>query len=147
MADDVSLTVNGRAVSLPVGSTVSAAVMIAGHASFRTSVTGQPRGPLCGIGALVDDDLALAVAIGDFTRPFVYRRPFQPHERCIVEMALDNIAHEGRLTIAVCTGKVELAAAIHGAITVIVGFALEDPSIGHFRHPLWRRYAPFQSNS
>jgi predicted molibdopterin-dependent oxidoreductase YjgC len=49
MPDLVSLTVNGRSVSVPRGATVAVAVVLAG-AACRTSVTGQQRGPLCGMG-------------------------------------------------------------------------------------------------
>jgi D-hydroxyproline dehydrogenase subunit gamma len=34
---------------VPVGSTVAVAIAIAGQ-PCRTSVTGEPRGPLCGMG-------------------------------------------------------------------------------------------------
>lgn len=44
------IMVNGVPVTVPVGSTVSAAVMRAGVSSFRRSVTGEARGPLCGMG-------------------------------------------------------------------------------------------------
>ena len=44
------LTVNGRAVEVPAGAMVSAAVAISGLSAFRRSVTGEPRGPLCGMG-------------------------------------------------------------------------------------------------
>ena len=49
MPDAVTLTVNHATVSVPVGSTVAVAVAVAG-VPCRTSVTGQPRGPLCGMG-------------------------------------------------------------------------------------------------
>ena len=45
-----SLFVNEKPVRVEPGTTVAAAVMIAGETAFRTSVTGQPRGPLCGMG-------------------------------------------------------------------------------------------------
>jgi sarcosine oxidase subunit alpha len=50
MLEAVTMTVNGRSLMVPAGSMVSAAVAIAGVASFRRSVTGEPRGPLCGMG-------------------------------------------------------------------------------------------------
>jgi sarcosine oxidase subunit alpha len=50
MADTVSLSVNGVAVTVPAGAMVSAAVALAGVRGFRRSVSGQPRGPLCGMG-------------------------------------------------------------------------------------------------
>jgi len=45
----VTLSVNGSPVSVSAGATVAVAVAIAGQAC-RTSVTGEPRGPLCGMG-------------------------------------------------------------------------------------------------
>jgi sarcosine oxidase subunit alpha len=50
MSETVSLFVNGVAVSMPEGSMVSAAIMKTGVSSFRRSVTGEARGPLCGMG-------------------------------------------------------------------------------------------------
>jgi hypothetical protein len=50
MADTVSLSVNGARVTVPGGAMVSAAVAVAGISAFRKSVSGEPRGPLCGMG-------------------------------------------------------------------------------------------------
>ena len=50
MPDLVAVTVNDVPVSLPTGSTVAAAVLQSGVASFRRSVKGEARGPLCGMG-------------------------------------------------------------------------------------------------
>jgi D-hydroxyproline dehydrogenase subunit gamma len=49
MSSQISMTVNGTRVSVPSGSTVAVAMVIAGQAC-RISVTRQPRGPLCGMG-------------------------------------------------------------------------------------------------
>ena len=46
----MTLTINGRSVEVPDGTMVSAAVAIAGVSTFRRSVTGEPRAPLCGMG-------------------------------------------------------------------------------------------------
>jgi D-hydroxyproline dehydrogenase subunit gamma len=46
----VNLTVNEVPVSVPAGSTVAAAVLEAGVSTFRRSVLGEARGPLCGMG-------------------------------------------------------------------------------------------------
>ena len=48
--DAVEIVANGRTVRAPVGSTVAAALMNAGVATFRRSVTNEARGPLCGMG-------------------------------------------------------------------------------------------------
>ena len=50
MAETVVVVVNGVLVTMPVGSMVSAAILKAGVSSFRRSVSGEPRGPLCGMG-------------------------------------------------------------------------------------------------
>jgi len=47
---DTNLTVNGIPISVREGTTVAAAVAISGVSAFRRSVTGEPRGPLCGMG-------------------------------------------------------------------------------------------------
>ena len=50
MPETVVLVVNGVSVTMREGSMVSAAVLKAGVTSFRRSVSGQWRGPLCGMG-------------------------------------------------------------------------------------------------
>lgn len=45
----VTLSVNGSPVKVLAGATVAVAVAMAGQAC-RTSVSGEPRGPLCGMG-------------------------------------------------------------------------------------------------
>jgi D-hydroxyproline dehydrogenase subunit gamma len=49
MPDEISLRINGVPVLVPPGATVAVAMMRAGDAC-RTSVTGELRGPLCGMG-------------------------------------------------------------------------------------------------
>jgi sarcosine oxidase subunit alpha len=50
MRDHVTISVNGKAVRVPAGTLLAAAIEQAGVSSFRTSVRGEPRGPLCGMG-------------------------------------------------------------------------------------------------
>jgi D-hydroxyproline dehydrogenase subunit gamma len=50
MPETVALSVNGKPFAVPRGTTVAAAVLGAGVASCRRSVTGEARGPLCGMG-------------------------------------------------------------------------------------------------
>jgi len=45
----VALTVNGAPIAVAPGTTVAAAVLMAGNVA-RTSVSGEPRAPLCGMG-------------------------------------------------------------------------------------------------
>ena len=50
MAEIITLSVDGVSVTVPRGAMISAAVAAAGVSAFRKSVTGEPRGPLCGMG-------------------------------------------------------------------------------------------------
>jgi len=50
MPDTIRVSVNGTPITVPAGAMVSAAVAVAGANGFRKSVTGEPRGPLCGMG-------------------------------------------------------------------------------------------------
>ena len=50
MPETVSVCVNGASVTVPAGAMVSTAVALAGVSAFRRSVSGGPRGPLCGMG-------------------------------------------------------------------------------------------------
>jgi hypothetical protein len=49
MPDPLTVRVNGSPVEVPPGATVAVAIAIAGD-PCRTSVTGERRGPLCGMG-------------------------------------------------------------------------------------------------
>jgi sarcosine oxidase subunit alpha len=50
MPEKVGLWINGNRVLVPTGSTVAAALLTAGQSTFRRSVSGELRGPLCGMG-------------------------------------------------------------------------------------------------
>lgn len=50
MSDRIRITLNGREVEVPADVSVAAALLGAGQFAFRGSVTGAPRGPLCGMG-------------------------------------------------------------------------------------------------
>jgi sarcosine oxidase subunit alpha len=50
MPETVTVVVNGVSVTMPTGSMVSAAILKIGISAFRRSITGEPRGPLCGMG-------------------------------------------------------------------------------------------------
>lgn len=54
VAASVSLTVNGGEVRVKPGVSVAAAILSAGQSIFRTSVSDQPRGPLCGMGICME---------------------------------------------------------------------------------------------
>ncbi len=44
------LTLDGRALHVAAGTSVAAALALGGDGSSRTSVSGQRRAPLCGMG-------------------------------------------------------------------------------------------------
>ncbi len=50
MPETIEISVNGVKVKVAGGATVAAALALAGVAAFRKSVSGEPRGPLCGMG-------------------------------------------------------------------------------------------------
>jgi D-hydroxyproline dehydrogenase subunit gamma len=49
MPNEITVRVNGADVAVPEGATVAVAISIAG-VPCRASVSGEPRGPLCGMG-------------------------------------------------------------------------------------------------
>ena len=49
MPDMLTMTIDGKPVAVPAGSTVAVALVIA-EASCRTSISGERRGPLCAMG-------------------------------------------------------------------------------------------------
>lgn len=50
MSESIAISVNGAAVTVPVGTMVSAAIAMAGVSTYRRSVSGDARAPLCGMG-------------------------------------------------------------------------------------------------
>ena len=50
MGHFVGIQVVGEALRVRRGLTVAAALISAGHWRFRRSVSGEPRGPVCGMG-------------------------------------------------------------------------------------------------
>lgn len=53
MSEGFSITVNGQPVRVAAGASVAAAVVMAGE-PCRFSVSGEPRGPLCGMGICME---------------------------------------------------------------------------------------------
>jgi sarcosine oxidase subunit alpha len=48
--ETIEIVADGRAVRVAAGITVAAALLDLGVTAFRRSVSGAPRGPLCGMG-------------------------------------------------------------------------------------------------
>ena len=49
MPEPITISVNGRSIAVPLGATVAVAMAIA-ESHCRTSVSGERRSPLCGMG-------------------------------------------------------------------------------------------------
>ncbi|HEY0971686.1 MAG TPA: (2Fe-2S)-binding protein [Gemmatimonadales bacterium] len=50
VSDTVQVEIDGRRVAVAAGASVAAALIDAGVTAFRSSVRGEPRAPLCGMG-------------------------------------------------------------------------------------------------
>ncbi len=50
MAAMVSILVNDTAHDVPEGASLAAALLNAGYSTLRVSVSGEARGPICGMG-------------------------------------------------------------------------------------------------
>jgi sarcosine oxidase subunit alpha len=46
----ITITINNTSISVDDDTTVAAAVLNSDIKAFRNSVTGEPRGPVCGMG-------------------------------------------------------------------------------------------------
>ncbi len=54
MPERVRVKVNGRELEMPAEASVAAALMSAGVSGLRRSRTGEPRGPVCGMGVCME---------------------------------------------------------------------------------------------
>ena len=70
------MKVNDKPVIVPEGATVAVAVYMAGETAFRTSVTDQPRSPVCGMGICFE----CRVQIDD-----------QPHQRACHQLCREGM--------------------------------------------------------
>lgn len=55
----ITLNINNREVSVDEGTSVAVAVLSVGSDSFRASITGSTRGPLCGMGICFECRVAI----------------------------------------------------------------------------------------
>ena len=60
MHEKIGLLVNGARVEIPAGATVAAALLAAGQSTFRRSISGEARGPLCGMGICFECRVTIA---------------------------------------------------------------------------------------
>lgn len=60
----VGIKVDGRELRVPEGISLAAALLNAGYATFRTSVGGEPRGPVCGMGTCFECRVSIDGAAG-----------------------------------------------------------------------------------
>jgi D-hydroxyproline dehydrogenase subunit gamma len=54
MTEKVTISVNGKPVTVAAGAVVAAALAQAGVTRFRRSAQGEARGPLCGMGVCLE---------------------------------------------------------------------------------------------
>ena len=54
MSKGIQLSINGKPVVVSPGTVVAAAIAQAGVIRFRRSVSGEARGPLCGMGTCME---------------------------------------------------------------------------------------------
>jgi predicted molibdopterin-dependent oxidoreductase YjgC len=54
MIETVQIFINGKAVAVPTGTVVAAAIAAVGITQYRRSVNGAPRGPVCGMGVCME---------------------------------------------------------------------------------------------
>jgi len=54
VAERVRILLDGRPLEVASGQSLAAALCNAGLAAFRTSPSGEPRGPVCGMGTCLE---------------------------------------------------------------------------------------------
>ncbi len=54
MSEQIAIRIDGKPVQVAAGTTVAVAIMQMGTTYFRTSVLGQRRGPICGMGICME---------------------------------------------------------------------------------------------
>jgi predicted molibdopterin-dependent oxidoreductase YjgC len=54
MTEQLQIRVNGRPVSVPIGTVLAAAIASVGVGCFHRSPQGQARAPLCGMGVCME---------------------------------------------------------------------------------------------
>jgi len=52
-ANAITVAINGKLLLVPAGTSIAAAILQV-NAACRISVTGEPRGPLCGMGICME---------------------------------------------------------------------------------------------
>jgi len=50
MPEQIEIRIDGKPLAVAAGTSVAAAIFLAGESCFRTSVAGEPRAALCGMG-------------------------------------------------------------------------------------------------
>jgi predicted molibdopterin-dependent oxidoreductase YjgC len=76
LAELITISVNGCPVSIPQGTAVAVAIAKAGESQFRSSVSGKPRGPLCGMGGCCECRVTI---------------DGQPHQRSCITLCLEGM--------------------------------------------------------
>jgi NADPH-dependent 2,4-dienoyl-CoA reductase/sulfur reductase-like enzyme len=86
-AHTIDLRVDGRSIAVAPGTTVAAALWSAGISSCRTSLSGEPRGPVCGMGICFECRVTVDGV---------------PHQRaCILPCTRDMVVETGPASAAI----------------------------------------------
>lgn len=72
----ISIVIDGDLVDVPAGITVAAALFNRGVTALRTSVSGEPRGPVCAMGVCFECRVTI---------------DSQPHQRACLTPAVDRM--------------------------------------------------------
>ncbi|HMU62133.1 MAG TPA: (2Fe-2S)-binding protein, partial [Gemmatimonadales bacterium] len=60
----IRISVNGTPLEVPDGVSLAAALLNAGYSAFRTSVMGEARAPICGMGICFECRVTLDGVVG-----------------------------------------------------------------------------------
>lgn len=106
-AQTIELRVDGRAIAVAPGTTVAAALWSAGISSCRTSLSGEPRGPVCGMGICYECRVTVDGV---------------PHQRaCILPCAQGMVVETGPANASSDAGTSTDAGAVSGAAAAVGG--------------------------
>ena len=64
MTATIRISVNGTPLEVPDGVSLAAALLNAGYSAFRTSVMGEARAPICGMGICFECRVTLDGVVG-----------------------------------------------------------------------------------
>ena len=76
MSERIRIVIDGREFAVTEGQSLASALLAVGITAFRVSVTGEPRGPVCGMGVCHECRVSVDGA---------------PHRRACLELVRDGM--------------------------------------------------------